>query len=393
MQGLPAAIVMQLAVVLLQQFGYSNATTAFLSSLFILPWALKILLSPLVAAYGRQATWLVAMQFLIAVTVLCIAMIINLRFNLIYLSVAFLCLAFFSSTNDIVTDGLYLTQLPNRQQKFYIGLRTIFYQGGNYLCGGFALALIAWVSRYTGVFLAWCYFFIFLASVIMLLAVWHYWVFVRIKTPVSFANKKTLRETCSLILNDVRCLPNRFVLLGLIFVYNIPAAIQMKLFPLFFLDKISAQGLGFSANYYSVIASIGISAMLSAVFASGWMLLKLPLKSFLIIFNLLYAVSFLPFIYFQHTFLNACWLYMLNQFLFGLVNTGYMLLLVVSARNCQQPMVLYAVFTTLMMLCYAVFGMCAGFLQSVLHYAGVFSLLTVLTVLISVSILVLRFID
>jgi len=382
MQGLPAAIVMQLSVVLLQRFGYGNATITFLTGLFIVPWALKIFLSPITATYGRQSSWLVVMQCLCVAAVLFISCLIKPQVNLFLLSVAFLSLAFFSTVNDIVTDGIYITQLPDQHQRFYIGMRTIFYQVGNFICGGFALALIAWMSRYTTFAVAWRYFFILLAVVMAMLTAWHYWVFARITTPAPVQDKKSLIKTCRAIINDVRQLPHCFMLLGFIFVYTIPTAIQTKIFPLFFLDSLVRQGLAFSPNHYSVIASLGIAAMLIAIFFAGGILVKCSLKNYLIIFNLCYAASFLfflPFICIKLSFFGVCCVYMLNYFLFGLINTGYMLLMVVSARHCAQPMVIYAVFTTLMMLSYALFGMSAGFLEVLMHYSGVFWLLTIVT--------------
>ena len=375
---------MQLSIVLFQTFAYSNVTITFLTGLFTLPWALKIFLSPLTATYGRQSTWLIGTQSCCVLLVLFIAFHISAPLNLYPLTIAFVLLAFASSLNDIVTDGLYITQLGDSDQRFFIGMRTIFYQIGNLLCGGVALAIVASISHHTSVSGAWRYFFILLTTLMALLTFWHYRVF-RNDTPTEKKNA-SLKTSLAAMFDDIKQLPRPVILIALIFIYDLPNAIQSKIFPLFFLDRTTQQGLALAANHYSFISSLGIGAMLVAVFLSGWILLRTRLKTYIVLLTILFAISylfFLPLIYWHASFLFACAAFAMHQFLFGLVNSGYMMLLVQSARQAKQPVMLYSFFTTVMMLAQSLFGMSAGLLQLLVHYSGVFCLLAIVSVLIA----------
>lgn len=202
-QGLPPAIISQLAVLLLQRFGYNNTTITFLTGLFILPWALKIILAPIIVTYGTAKNWLITMQAGISLTLLFIAYHIRSQLNLLIISLGFLCLAFFAAINDIVTDGLYITRLSDYQQRFYIGVRTIFYQIGNFLCGGLALAMIAWMSVHIKNFLAWRYFFILLA-IITFLTIWYSKKFFRTESSIAVKKTKLFSITLPVIIDDLR---------------------------------------------------------------------------------------------------------------------------------------------------------------------------------------------
>src|SRR5436190_7025804 len=67
-QGIPYVVVMTMSVVMYKRLGISNADIALYTSLLYLPWAIKPLWSPFVDIFKTKRRWILAMQFLIAVS-------------------------------------------------------------------------------------------------------------------------------------------------------------------------------------------------------------------------------------------------------------------------------------------------------------------------------------
>jgi len=67
-EGVPYVIINTVSVILYKRMGVNNALIAFWTSLFYLPWVIKMFWGPLVDLYSTKRNWILMMQFAMAVT-------------------------------------------------------------------------------------------------------------------------------------------------------------------------------------------------------------------------------------------------------------------------------------------------------------------------------------
>jgi PAT family beta-lactamase induction signal transducer AmpG len=149
-EGLPYVVVMTLAVVMYKGMGLSNTDIALYTSLLYLPWVIKPFWSPLVDLIGTRRKWVWLMQLIIGAALAGVALTVPLpdffRWSLAF----FWLLAFSSATHDIAADGYYLLATTEREQSFFVGIRSTFYRIA--MIGGQGLLVIfaSYVQTHTG---------------------------------------------------------------------------------------------------------------------------------------------------------------------------------------------------------------------------------------------------
>ena len=121
MQGLPFAVIALLSTVFYKNLQLSNEKIAFYTSLLILPWSFKPLWAPLLESLTTKRNVTLLCQAILVVLFFCIAMSLFSSFYFKLSLLLFFIIAFISATHDIVSDGVYLISLSNRQQVLYTG--------------------------------------------------------------------------------------------------------------------------------------------------------------------------------------------------------------------------------------------------------------------------------
>jgi MFS transporter, PAT family, beta-lactamase induction signal transducer AmpG len=128
MQGLPVVVVQTLSVTMYKKMGVSNAEIGLWTSLIAWPWIAKMLWGPLVEGYGTRRSWIIAMQAIIIACLGFAAYSMGMPgFFAISLGIFFV-IAFLSATHDIAADGFYLLALREKQQAFFVGIRSTFFR-------------------------------------------------------------------------------------------------------------------------------------------------------------------------------------------------------------------------------------------------------------------------
>src|SRR5438552_7630312 len=116
------------SVIMYKGFGLSNTDIALYPSWLYLPWVIKPLWSPVVDILATRRRWIWIMQLLIGVGLAGVAFVIPtsnfFRATLFF----FWLLALASATHDIAADGYYLLATTQREQSFFVGVRTMFYR-------------------------------------------------------------------------------------------------------------------------------------------------------------------------------------------------------------------------------------------------------------------------
>ncbi len=127
-EGIPYIVVMQVAVIMYKRFGISNAEIALYTSWLYLPWVIKPIWSPLVDTVRTKRFWILLMQVIIGAGLAGVALTLPGPMFFKY-SLAFLwLLAFSSATHDIAADGFYMLGLSEKDQAWFVGIRSTFYR-------------------------------------------------------------------------------------------------------------------------------------------------------------------------------------------------------------------------------------------------------------------------
>lgn len=127
-EGFPYVVVITVSVIMYKRLGISNTDIALYTSWLYLPWVIKPIWSPIVDIFKTKRFWILSMQLLIGAGLAGIALTIPapdfFRFTLMF----FWLIAFSSATHDISADGFYMLSLSEKEQSFFVGIRSTFYR-------------------------------------------------------------------------------------------------------------------------------------------------------------------------------------------------------------------------------------------------------------------------
>lgn len=140
-EGFPYSLVRLNSTVYFKDAGASLQAVG-LTSLYGLPWILKLLWAPLLDAYSTKRRWLVGTEVLLAGAALALGFASGLTSPLVAVSALFLVTAFLSATHDIAVDGNYLESLERTEQARFVGYQAMAYRLALITGGGGVL----WIS-------------------------------------------------------------------------------------------------------------------------------------------------------------------------------------------------------------------------------------------------------
>ncbi|CAM2925360.1 beta lactamase induction signal transducer AmpG [Legionella steigerwaltii] len=367
-QSIPYVVVALIATIMFQQYGMANTHAAFLTSLFMIPWTIKPLFTPFLEDRATKKKLTLYAQITLSLLFMIIAFCVDTPYFLIMSSLGFASLAFISSLHDIVSDGIYLLNLNNEEQKRYVALRSFFYQMGRLIIKGGLLAFIGSLALYYE-FNLWRIFFLSLFVISFLLTCYH-----KAKIPENNSlNIESINPNYQQVLKALFSSNKIFPILLFIFLYNFSEAQMQKIIPLFMLDK-----EGLALNLYQVGQLYGIFGsvfLMLGIFSSGWLLTRYQQKHCVknvTVFLLLGHSLYLLFPLFNTNYPLLYLVILLNQFTVGLANGTYMGYLLGIANKSDYPMSMYTVCTSIMALSYVFFGAFSGWIEQQLGYSAFF---------------------
>ena len=149
-EGMPYVVVMTVSVIMYKRLGISNTDIALYTSWLYLPWVIKPLWSPIVDILRTKRFWIVTMQLIIGAGLGGVALTIPLPAFFKYTLAFFWLLAFSSATHDIAADGFYMLGLSERQQAWFVGVRSTFYRFAMITGQGLLIILAGSIESSTG---------------------------------------------------------------------------------------------------------------------------------------------------------------------------------------------------------------------------------------------------
>jgi PAT family beta-lactamase induction signal transducer AmpG len=167
-QGLPFGFFSLALPVLLREAGWSLTAISLLQYL-ALPWGLKFLWSSWLDHVGSRRSWLLGFQGAAVLLALGLAWL-DLHAASLTLFAGVFCFNLVAASQDVITDGLAVRLLDERQRGLANGLQVGAYRLGMVLGGG----LLLWVFARFG----WAVMFSCMAA-LLALTIWPVWAWVR----------------------------------------------------------------------------------------------------------------------------------------------------------------------------------------------------------------------
>ena len=294
--GLPFVALSTASAIMYKNFGISDTSIAFWTSLIMLPWTLKPLWGPFLEMFKTKKYFVYITQIITGSIFGLIAISLHLD-HFFSISITLMAIiAISASTHDTAADGIYLNELDPAQQAKYVGWQGAFYNVAKIVSGGLLVYLAGELEKKYGLINAWVTVMSFYCIIMVSLGFYNMKML-----PEGGASKQvgTLKEGFD-VLKDViiTFFQKKNIWYGLAFIvfYRFAEGQAIKITPLFFKATRAEGGLGLSTSEIGLLYGVfGAAAFVLGSIVAGNFVSKsggLTRKSLLILccfFNLPFA--------------------------------------------------------------------------------------------------------
>ncbi len=384
-EGLPYVLINTVSVILYKRMGVDNADIAFWTSWLYLPWVLKMFWAPAVEMSATKRSWVLSMQLAMGLSLFIAAYSLTTTHFFLLSLLAFVACAFISATNDIATDGFYMLALTDKEQAFFVGLRSGFYRLSMIFGSGLLVYLAGSTEVATGnISTSWMLILTFAATLFVLAFLYHRFMLPYPSTdrrgaPVGAAETSSLREIIGAYFRQ----ENIVATVAFILFYRLGEAMLLKMVSPFLLDAKNVGGLGLTTSEVGLVyGTVGVLCLVSGGVLGGWLISKFGLRRCIWPMVLVMHLPDLFFVYMAYTQPSLELVYplvALEQFGYGLgftVFTVYLMYTVDSRYKTSH----YAISTGIMALGMMFPGMVSGAIQKSVGYGMFFIIVSILTI-------------
>jgi PAT family beta-lactamase induction signal transducer AmpG len=374
--------------IMFKNLGMDNGKAAEYASYLILAYTIKPLFAPVVEMYKTKKFFVLCAQLTIALGFAGVGMAMALPNYMVLLVFLFTVLSFIGATQDIASDGVYVTSLDSRAQSLYCGIQSLSWNIGPIVASGGMVYLSGWLHTHyfhhdPAVFGpdwidAWRIIFFIVAGITLAMAAWHW---KNMPDGARAENAPTSIGAAGRILWDsfVTFFQKRdvWIMVAFAFLFRLSIGLLEKIGPFFMVDPVAKGGLGLSNELLGIVyGTYGLAAVLLGSLLGGMFVAKRGLKPTL--FLLCCAVNipnvtFLLMSIYQPS--SVLWISIgvsVEKFFFGFGSVGFMIYLMQQLAPGKYTTTHYAFGTGLMGLCMMVTGMVSGHLQQWLGYVNYF---------------------
>ncbi|QZE13904.1 MFS transporter [Halosquirtibacter laminarini] len=391
--GLPFIVINQTAALMYKDLGMGDAEITKWTSLIILPWSLKFLISPLLEMAKSKRIFVVLTQLLTAVMFYMVASTLGLD-SFFAVTLSLLAVVGLSgATHDIAADGLYIESLTSSQQAEYIGWQGAFYNIAKIVSSGGFVYLAGELGKSMGVVKGWAVVMAILGVLMMLLALYH------IKALPSGVNtqKRNAKEGFIILWDVIKTFfSKKNILYYIVFIilYRFAEGFAIKMAPLFLKASREVGGLGLSTSQIGTIyGTLGAAAFVVGSLLAGKYISKKGLKKTLfqlvLIFNIPFAVYFLLAYYQPENLAVISLAVIFEYFGYGFGFVGLTLFMMQQIAPGKYKMAHYAFATSIMNLGVMIPSYLSGELSDLLGYKLFFGWVVLATI---PSILITKFV-
>ena len=379
--GIVYILVSGVANVMFKNLGMDNAKAAFWSSLFILPYTLKPFWAPVVELAKTKKSFVLTLQFLLVGLIVATALSVRTASpGLMTPLLALLALAgILGATQDIATDGVYVTTLPPAEQAKYIGLQSMCWNAGPVLCNGVLIRYSGMWHTSTGSWnQAWMAVLLFIAGIMAFLAIYHTFLL-----PSGASTIEKNHEAKSGMHTFVEAFRSFFqkqdILLMILFVFffRFGYGFLDKMGPLFMIDSREHGGLGLTNQALGDInGAFGTGAFMIGSLLGGIYVSRIGLKKTLLTLCLCLNVPNVVYLYFSlaypssYTVIAAC--VSVDKFFWGMGVVGLSIYMMQQIAPGPYRTAHYTFASALMGLNMMLTGMISGKVEEWLGYRTFF---------------------
>ena len=384
------------SAIMFKNLGLDNGTAAEYASYLILAYTIKPLFAPFVEMYKTKKFFVLCAQMVVGLGFIGVALAMSLPNYMLILMTLFFVLSFVGATQDIASDGVYVTSLDSKAQSLYCGVQSLSWNIGPIVAMGGLVYLSGklhteyfhhdatvfgsdWID-------SWRIIFFIVAAVTILMAFWH----MRVMPEGARAeNTPKSAKEATLILWDsfVTLLQKKdiWIMLAFAFLFRLSIGFLEKIGPFFMVDPIEKGGLGLTNETFGIVfGTYGLAAVVLGSLLGGIFVARRGLKPTL--FLLCCAinipnVTFLVMSIYQPTDLAIITAGVaIEKFFFGFGSVGFMIYLMQQLAPGKYTTTHYAFGTGLMGLCMMVTGAMSGHLQEYMGYINYFIFVMVATI-------------
>lgn len=363
-QGLPYGFFTQALPVLMREQGASLKSIAATSLLF-LPWALKFLWAPAVDGIGTRRQWLLPLQWSVTLGAGLLALL-DFGSSLTPIFIALLLFNLIAAAQDVVTDGLAVRLLGERDRGFGNSIQVGAYRIGMILGGGFLL----WVFAQGG----WGLMFSGMALMLLLTSLPGLWLR---EPPLAQPHEKFRLQSLNGWVARARQ-PGVRLFIGLICFYKFGDTMAAAFVGPFLKDR------GWALENIALLkGTIGSAVSLLGAALGGWMALRRGRRITLLDCGLLQSASLLLYVLAaldwggDATVVVAC----IAEHLFGSMATVALFTLMMDASDPEHASTDYSLYACAIVVSQGLAMMCGGAFADAFGYERLFALATALSVM------------
>ncbi|HAH05804.1 MAG TPA: MFS transporter [Elusimicrobia bacterium] len=377
-EGVPYVLINTASVILYKRMGVDNASLAFWTSWLYLPWVIKMFWGPLVDVVSTRRRWVLGTQAAMAACLGLAALSLQTPAFFFLSLLAFTVGAFISATHDIAADGYYMLALDDKQQAFFVGIRSTFYRLAMIFGSGFLVYLAGRLETGTGnIPLSWTLVLALSAVLFLVLPVYHKVV---LPKPASDAAKPASAAEGGVAFVEVIASYFRqekiAATLAFILLYRFGEAMLVKLASPFLLDSQAAGGLGLATSQVGIVyGTVGIASLVVGGILGGWLISRYGLKRCIWPMAFLLNAPDLFYVYMAYAqppvFMTGV-LVAFEQFGYGVGFTAFTVYLMERASLSSYKTSHFAISTGIMALGMMLPGFVSGWLQQKVGYPAFF---------------------
>jgi len=379
--GTPMITVSVVAAIMYKNLGLSNTDITLYTSSMYLPWVIKPLWSPVVEMFRTKRFFVLCMEFLMMVTLGCVALSLSLPSYLGPTLAFFWITGFASATQDIAADGVYISSTSETEQAQYVGVQGIAWNIGRIIASGLLVTFTGWLHNGLGLDWAktWMVVMGVLAAIMGIAGVWHLNVLPTGGTakdaPTSVSDAvKTFVDAWTTFFQK----KNIVMMLLVVFFYRFGEGFIEKMGPLFMLDEVKAGGLGLNNEALGNMGSLGTAGFMGGALLGGVFCAKFGLKRSFVLLAFILNVPHFTYFYLSHARPDnleiITVIVTIEKFGYGFGSVGHMLYMMQQVAPGPYKTAHYAFATGIMGLSMMLTGMISGPIQAAVGHTHFFTI-------------------
>ncbi len=393
--GLPFVVLNMVAAVMFKNLDIPNAEIAFWTSLIMWPWTIKFLWSPFLEIFRTKKFFVVATQIVSGLFFGIAAIALHIPDCFAIMIALFAVIAFSGATHDIAADGVYMSELTQRDQSRYIGWQGAFYNLAKLVATGGLVGLASILARSFGgtdtparehFVDAWMIVLAIIGGVLLLLGAWHTRIVPSTAPPA--AKGATFSEGMSKLRGVIAAFfTKRYIWLYIAFIilYRLGEGFVMKIVPLFLMSSRDSGGLALSNEQIGLYyGTCGAAAFLLGSLLAGYYTahrgLRRSLFTLCCVFNIPFAAYAILAWLQPESMAVVAGAIIVEYFGYGFGFVGLTLFMMQQVAPGPHQMAHYAFASGIMNFSVMLTGAVSGYISDALGYGPFFTVVLLATI-------------